>query len=127
MQSLLPDKLEGSRLSPEVAEPQTDYIVAVTAFAGTLPNRPESHHIPVVNAPWSYELTKRSLDLVLGTIGLALTSLFSLVVVPLIFRSSSGSAIFKQTRVGKVGKHFTCYKFRTMVTDAESHKLELLH
>ena len=32
---------------------------------------------------------------------------------------SKGPAIFKQTRVGKNGKHFTLYKFRTMRMDAE--------
>ena len=36
-----------------------------------------------------------------------------------------GPVFFRQTRVGKDGRHFTLYKFRTMVVDAERRKAEL--
>jgi exopolysaccharide biosynthesis polyprenyl glycosylphosphotransferase len=40
--------------------------------------------------------------------------------------TSSGPAIFRQTRIGKDGKEFTMLKFRTMVVDAEARRAELL-
>jgi lipopolysaccharide/colanic/teichoic acid biosynthesis glycosyltransferase len=36
-----------------------------------------------------------------------------------------GPAFFRQTRVGRDGRGFTVYKFRTMVMDAEQRKAEL--
>ncbi len=40
---------------------------------------------------------------------------------------SPGPVIFKQVRVGKWGKTFFCYKFRSMYVDAEKRKQELMH
>jgi len=39
--------------------------------------------------------------------------------------TSKGPIIFKQTRVGLRGRHFSLYKFRTMIADAESLKKQL--
>ena len=41
--------------------------------------------------------------------------------------NSPGPVIFKQLRVGKWGKTFACYKFRSMYLDAEKRKIELMH
>ncbi|WP_150855886.1 sugar transferase, partial [Streptococcus pneumoniae] len=59
------------------------------------------------------------------TIGLILFAIASLVLVPLI-RKDGGSAIFAQTRIGKNGRHFTFYKFRSMRIDAEAIKEQLM-
>jgi exopolysaccharide biosynthesis polyprenyl glycosylphosphotransferase len=40
---------------------------------------------------------------------------------------SAGPILFKQTRVGRNGRRFVMYKFRSMVADAEKRKQELLH
>jgi lipopolysaccharide/colanic/teichoic acid biosynthesis glycosyltransferase len=82
---------------------------------------------PAIAGSPAYEFTKRGIDVALGSIGLALTGLVSLVAIPLILRSSDGPAIFRQTRVGKGGRSFTCYKFRTMAPDAEARKADLAH
>jgi lipopolysaccharide/colanic/teichoic acid biosynthesis glycosyltransferase len=47
------------------------------------------------------------------------------IIVLAIKSDSPGPAIFKQRRVGKGGRTFTAYKFRTMVLDAEARKAEL--
>lgn len=39
---------------------------------------------------------------------------------------SPGAALFKQTRIGRWGRIFTMYKFRSMYMDAEARKAELL-
>jgi lipopolysaccharide/colanic/teichoic acid biosynthesis glycosyltransferase len=64
---------------------------------------------------------------VLGAIGLALTGLVAIVVVPLILLTSTGPVIYRQTRLGKGGRPFTCYKFRTMRADADVLKDDLRH
>lgn len=62
---------------------------------------------------------KRVLDILLAL--LMLPALLPMIaVIWLILRSDGGSALFRQTRVGRHGKVFTCYKFRTMVVDAEA-------
>ena len=60
--------------------------------------------------------------------GAALIVLFPLMALlaAMIWFSDRGPALFTQVRVGKDGRVFRIYKFRTMVTDAEQRKLELL-
>ena len=62
---------------------------------------------------------KRIVDLGLSVIILLVNFPFLLLVALLIRMSSPGPIIFRQERVGRNGKHFTMYKFRTMVQDAE--------
>lgn len=64
---------------------------------------------------------KRVLDLVGAAIGLVLFSPVMAVIAILIKRDSPGPVLFRQTRVGKNGKPFTFYKFRSMVHNADVH------
>ncbi len=70
---------------------------------------------------------KRTLDLVGSALGLLVLSPFLVVVALWVKRDSEGSAFFTQTRVGRDGKQFVCWKFRTMVHDAEEKRAELEH
>jgi exopolysaccharide biosynthesis polyprenyl glycosylphosphotransferase len=68
---------------------------------------------------------KRSMDIAGASIGLIVVLFASLVIVPAIMLDSPGPIIFKQKRVGRHGRVFDFYKFRTMCADAESKKKEL--
>ncbi len=70
-------------------------------------------------------LAKRALDIVVsGTLLLLLLPLFLLIAL-IIRIESPGSPFFAQTRVGRWGKPFKMYKFRSMVTNAEALMKEL--
>ena len=69
---------------------------------------------------------KRLMDIVLASIALILGSPIFLITALLVKVTSPGPIIFSQVRVGKYGRHFKFYKFRSMYIDAEARKAELL-
>ena len=75
---------------------------------------------------YSYKLLKRIMDCVGSGIGLLLLSPLFLLTAILIKRESAGPVLFSQTRIGKDGDEFRCWKFRSMFQDAEQRKQELL-
>lgn len=70
--------------------------------------------------------TKRCLDIVGGLIGCAITGILCIFIAPMIYIESPGPIFFAQTRIGKNGKTFKLYKFRSMYMDAEERKKELM-
>jgi lipopolysaccharide/colanic/teichoic acid biosynthesis glycosyltransferase len=76
------------------------------------------------NKPKIYPAIKRVLEIILALVFLALLSPFFLGLAVFIRLSSPGPVFFRQTRVGKGGKPFTFYKFRSMYVDIdrEAHK-----
>lgn len=71
-------------------------------------------------------IAKRVLDVVGSLVGLVLLGIATLFVAPAIKLDSPGPVFFGQTRVGKNGRKFTFYKFRSMYQDAEKRKKELM-
>ena len=71
-------------------------------------------------------LAKRVMDILGGIVGCILMVIAFIFVAPIIFIKSPGPVIFKQERVGKNGKTFKIYKFRSMYMDAEERKKELM-
>ncbi len=69
---------------------------------------------------------KRTLDVVGGLVGCILTGVIFIFIAPIIYIASPGPIFFSQTRVGKNGKQFKLYKFRSMYMDAEERKKELM-
>ncbi|MBO4688172.1 MAG: sugar transferase [Clostridiales bacterium] len=69
---------------------------------------------------------KRTMDIIISVIGLVFTAVVFLIVAPIIFIQSPGHVIFKQKRVGRNGRIFDFYKFRSMYPDAEKRKAELM-
>ena len=71
-------------------------------------------------------MAKRLMDIVAGLAGCILTGIIYIFVAPAIYISSPGPIFFSQERVGKNGKKFKMYTFRSMYMDAEARKAELM-
>lgn len=71
-------------------------------------------------------LAKRLIDIAAGIVGCIMTGIIFIFVAPAIYISSPGPIFFSQDRVGKNGKKFRMYKFRSMYMDAETRKAELM-
>ncbi len=69
---------------------------------------------------------KRLMDILGGFVGLIIMIIAMIFVAPAIKIESKGPLFFKQKRVGKNGRYFYIYKFRSMYIDAEERKKELM-
>lgn len=69
---------------------------------------------------------KRMMDIAGGLVGCLITLLITIIVGPMIYISSPGPIFFAQERIGRNGRKFKMYKFRSMYMDAEERKKELM-
>ena len=76
-------------------------------------------------SPWKL-FVKRLMDIAGGFVGIILTGIACIFVVPAIKIADPGPAFFSQIRIGKNGRRFKLYKFRSMYMDAEERKQELM-
>lgn len=80
-----------------------------------------------LNEPFLYTTSKRILDIFLSFLGIVFGLLFFIIVALVIkLDDPKGPVFFHQVRVGKNGKEFKMYKFRSMYADAEERLEELL-
>jgi exopolysaccharide biosynthesis polyprenyl glycosylphosphotransferase len=70
---------------------------------------------------------KRVLDILFSGLLLLALSPFLLFVAIAIKFESRGPVFYASERIGKKGRVFRCYKFRTMVRDADKHRAEFMH
>lgn len=71
-------------------------------------------------------MLKRLLDIVGALVGMIPLAIATIIFGPIIKLESPGPIFFGQTRIGKNGRRFTFYKFRSMYADAEERKKELM-
>lgn len=71
-------------------------------------------------------VAKRLLDVIGSLVGMVLLGIATIFVAPAIKMESPGPVFFGQTRIGKNGRQFKFYKFRSMYQDAEKRKKELI-
>lgn len=110
--------------------------VSVHIGMGFLPDLPnqliekigDSHVITSsIKTASSWQITiKRLVDIVGAIVGLLITGVSFVFVAPAIKHASPGPVFFKQKRIGKNGRSFYMYKFRSMYMDAEERKKELM-
>ena len=84
-------------------------------------------HVEPAALTGARRVVKRIFDVVVSGLLLVCASPMLLMVALLVRLTSKGPALFVQTRVGKEGKEFRLYKFRSMYTDAEERLAELQH
>ncbi|MGN0376245.1 MAG: sugar transferase [Suilimivivens sp.] len=77
-------------------------------------------------APVGQIFLKRVLDLCGAAVGCVVLLLLTVILGPLIKLESPGPIFFAQKRVGRNGRIFKMYKFRSMYADAEQRKKELM-
>lgn len=76
---------------------------------------------------YGYRFAKRAFDIVFSlAVLVGLSWLFLIIAIAIKVDDPKGPVIFSQTRVGKDGREFRMYKFRSMVADAEARLAELL-
>jgi Undecaprenyl-phosphate galactose phosphotransferase WbaP len=68
---------------------------------------------------WRNQVFKRFLDVLGASVGTLLISPFLVLLALLVKLDSRGPVVYAQKRVGRNGKHFNVYKFRTMVVNAD--------
>ena len=71
-------------------------------------------------------LLKRIIDISGSIVGLIITGISFIFVAPAIYISDPGPIFFSQERIGKNGRRFKIYKYRSMYMDAEKRKAELM-
>jgi exopolysaccharide production protein ExoY len=98
--------LVAGQAAPAIAEPAAEPVAA--------PTREGEPPRPVGGLP------KRIADIAIALVALILAAPVMLAVAGLIRLSTGGPALFAHRRVGYRGTPFYCYKFRTMVPDAEA-------
>lgn len=72
-----------------------------------------------INHPTFYRVAKRLIDIFIALLGLTLMVILLPFIALAIYFNSPGPIFYGQARLGKGGRHFKLYKFRSMVPDAE--------
>ena len=83
-----------------------------------------TNSLKIVNA--ASMAAKRVFDIIVGLFGCLMTAIIFVFIAPIIYAKSPGPIFFSQWRVGKNGRKFRIYKFRSMYMDAEERKKEYM-
>jgi len=125
------DKLENIVNVCEKSGLHTKFVPDYNNMVSTVPYIEDLYGLPVVNirnVPLTNTVNmfiKRTMDIVFGSICLLLAFIPMLIIALVIKCTSKGPVIFSQIRVGKHGREFKMYKFRSMyVEDPDSEKNE---
>jgi exopolysaccharide biosynthesis polyprenyl glycosylphosphotransferase len=92
-------------------------------YLGDFPSLTVVHrHIPAIELK-----LKRGLDILISALALAVLAPMLILLAIVIKFDSRGPIFYVSQRVGRKGRIFSCFKFRTMVTDADQLKAKLAH
>jgi exopolysaccharide biosynthesis polyprenyl glycosylphosphotransferase len=92
-------------------------------YIGQFPTIPlHRGEVPVIG-----QMMKRVLDVTLASLALVILSPLLVAIAIAVATDSPGTIFYSSERIGKKGRVFRCLKFRTMVSDAEKRRAEILH
>jgi exopolysaccharide biosynthesis polyprenyl glycosylphosphotransferase len=121
------------RLAWQLEEDDVDLVVAPALMEVAGPRtsiRPVAGlpllHVEHPELSGARQLLKTVFDRTVSAAALIMLAPLFAVIVVAIRTTSPGRALFRQTRVGRDGREFTVLKFRTMITDAETRKVDLI-
>ena len=102
------------------------YSIDAHSYVSSIGNYPVlTYHTVVLNSV--SRAIKRAMDVVGSMVGIILfTPLMLVTAIAIKAEDRKGPVLFKQIRVGQNGRQFHIYKFRSMYTDAEERKKELM-
>lgn len=122
------------RVAIEGRNQRLDVKVVPDLYDGLGWNAPISHigHFPVMELHWQPIpaiglFFKRTMDVIGSAVGLVFLSPVFAAISIAIRLDSRGPVIYRSKRVGKKGRKFSCYKFRTMIQEADLEKQYLRH
>lgn len=104
-----------------MAKDQEEQQVSVMKYGNCVVAVKKIRSVPMIE--W---FLKRTLDIIGSIIGLFFTAIVFLFVAPQIYHADPGPIFFAQDRVGRNGRVFKMYKFRSMYQNAEERKAELM-
>lgn len=120
-------------LAAELVELGVTVHVCLIHTDGLVPNRILENYANYVVLTTSMKIAtarqmfaKRLIDLIGSIIGLILTGIAFLIFAPIIYYQSPGPIFYKSVRIGRNGRRFNFYKFRTMVIGADQMKADLM-
>ncbi|MDD6000143.1 MAG: sugar transferase [Lachnospiraceae bacterium] len=123
-------------LAEQMAEMYTDMGIVAHVSIRNLVRLPkavigEVNGIPVVTSASNVIsqrqiIMKRLIDICCGLLGSIVTIIVAILLVIPMMIADPGPIFFRQERVGRNGRKFRIWKFRTMYTDAEARKAELM-
>ncbi len=124
---------EGTKLADAIVTMGVKAHISMDRFMSDMPNATlgnVSDYTVVTSSinviSFKQKIIKRMMDICGAIVGLLITVVLFVIFAPIIFLQSPGPVFFSQKRVGKNGRIFKIYKFRSMYMDAEERKKELM-
>ena len=117
---------EGARGYHLAGEGVSGPVLELPGLGAPAPATPPATGVAVAPGGRWFRLCKRGFDVAGALFGILVAAPLVLAIVGAVRLTSRGPAFYSQLRIGRHGAYFRCWKFRTMVLDADSRLLRLL-
>lgn len=108
------------KIAPDISIPPSANEMVFESVGGIALLKIHDHRPPEYGLAF-----KRTFDLVFSLYGFIVVSPLLLLIAAIIKLDSSGPVFYRATRIGRKGRQFLCFKFRTMIAEADAVKANL--